>query len=188
MQNVKKAPKGDRYYDKVAFRYERKRQRQEWWHVEQREMQELLDLLPRNLSVVDVPFGTGRFVPYYLDRGYQIHGLDASHDMLSAAHRALGDEAYSKCTCVTGTASKLPYSDEQFDLLVSTRFLRDIVVFSEAQTMLAEMARVTKKYAIIQLGENPDGHMRPEADDVKHICDHDRPQAPYGSIDHDQDA
>lgn len=166
MTAVKKAPKGDRYYDKVAIRYEKKRKKQEWWHVEQREMQDLLDLLPRNLSVVDIPFGTGRFVPYYLERGYAVHGLDVSQDMLTAANAALGDEAYGRCTCVTGDAAKLPYQDGQFDLLVSTRFLRDIVFFPDAQKMLAEFARVTKKYAIIQLGENAEGHMRPADDEV----------------------
>ncbi len=165
MQAVKKKPKGDRYYDDVAFRYERKRLRQEWWHIEQREMRDLLDGLPRGLKVVDIPFGTGRFVPYYLEFGYKVHGLDASRDMLAAAHRALGED-YAKCTCVTGDAAALPYRKGQFDLLVSTRFLRDIVLFADAKRMLAEMARVTRKFAIIQLGHDPNGHRMPADDEV----------------------
>ena len=166
MQAVKKQPKGDRYYNDTAFRYERKRMRQDWWHVEQREMRSLLDTLPTELSVVDVPFGTGRFVPFYAELGYKIAGLDVSYDMLAAAKQALGEELYDQCTCVTGDAAKLPYADEQFNLIVSTRFLRDIVLFGTAKTMLAEMARVTSRYAIIQLGEDPNGHRTPDDDEV----------------------
>ena len=165
MQAVARRPKGDRYYDNAAFRYEKKRRRQEWWHVEQREMQSLLGQLPKGLSVVDIPFGTGRFVPYYLERGFQVSGLDASKDMLLAAQKALGDQ-YKECTCVTGSADALPYSDAQFDLVVSTRFLRDIIPFADAKKMLTEMARVTSRYAIIQLGENSFGHRMPDADEV----------------------
>ncbi len=160
-----KKPKGDSYYNRRAQNYERRRLKQEWWHVEQREMRDLLDGLPRNLKVLDVPFGTGRFVPYYAEFGYDITGLDASDHMLTAAQTALG-ALYAQCTCVTGTAADLPFDDGAFDLVVSTRFLRDIVVFADARVMLGEMARVTSRYAIIQLGENPDGHRRPNDDEV----------------------
>lgn len=144
--------KGDRYYGKTARNYEIRRARQPWWHVENTEMEALLDTLPRNLRVVDVPFGTGRFVPMYLERGYQIHGLDASQAMIAQAGEILGD-AFKKCTTTTGTATALPYEDAEFDLVVSTRFLRDIIVFKDAKQALAEFARVTKTYAIVQLGQ-----------------------------------
>ena len=53
--------KGDRYYGHSATRYEKKRKKQDWWHVEQAEMEDLLATLPDGLSVVDIPFGTGTF-------------------------------------------------------------------------------------------------------------------------------
>jgi SAM-dependent methyltransferase len=83
--------KGDSYYNRVAQNYEAKRTQQSWWHVEQDAMQELLAELPRGLEVVDIPFGTGRFVPFYQDNGYRVAGLDASADMIAAAQTALGD-------------------------------------------------------------------------------------------------
>jgi ubiquinone/menaquinone biosynthesis C-methylase UbiE len=146
-------PKGDSYYKGRAQNYNRKRLKQDWWHVEQGEMKSLLETLPRGLKVVDIPFGTGRFVPYYDELGYDISGLDASGDMIQAANEALGP-LYEKCSCTVGDALDLPYQDGAFDLVVSTRFLRDIVTFGLAKTMLSEMARVTSKYAIIQLGNN----------------------------------
>ncbi len=158
-------PKGDNYYKNRAQNYNKKRLKQEWWHVEQKEMEALLDSLPRNLSVVDIPFGTGRFVPFYDKFGYKIAGLDASADMIGAAREALG-ALYDKCSCTVGDAMDLPYKDGAFDLVVSTRFLRDIVTFGMAKKMLAEMARVTSKYAIIQLGNNFDDGRTPADDEV----------------------
>lgn len=159
------APKGDTYYKGRAQNYEKRRLKQGWWHVEQREMKSLLESLPRGLKVVDIPFGTGRFVPYYDELGYKISGLDASADMIGAAKELLGP-LYDKCACTVGDAMDLPYKDGAFDLVVSTRFLRDIVTFGMAKTMLSEMARVTSKYAIIQLGNDFKGGRMPEDDEV----------------------
>jgi len=164
MEALKKA-KGDSYYNKRAANYNKRRLKQDWWHVEQREMHDLLSGLPRNLDVVDIPFGTGRFAAYYEEFGHTISGLDASHAMLAAAQADLGP-LYDKCTCITGDAANLPYSDGQFDLLVSTRFLRDIVLFETARQMLAEFARVTRKYAIIQLGETTGTPRQPHPQEV----------------------
>jgi ubiquinone/menaquinone biosynthesis C-methylase UbiE len=163
MQKQKLTPgKGDRYYGKTAMNYEDRRRKQAWWHVEQQEMENLLDMLPTGLKVVDIPFGTGRFVPAYLERGHEIWGLDASADMLKAAEAELGPEFFSKCTVTTGLANELPYEDGQFDLLVSTRFLADIIPFGVAKQALAEFSRVTKKYAIIQLGHQRAGGQTPD--------------------------
>ncbi|PCD75929.1 class I SAM-dependent methyltransferase, partial [Pseudothioclava arenosa] len=107
-------PKGDTYYNKRARNYEARRLKQEWWHVEQDEMKSLLETLPRGLKVVDIPFGTGRFVPFYDELGYQVHGLDASGDMLVAARESLG-ALYEKCSCTIGSAADLPYEDGAFD-------------------------------------------------------------------------
>tara|TARA_R110002096_G_scaffold15036_10_gene52983 strand:+ start:3296 stop:3922 length:627 start_codon:yes stop_codon:yes gene_type:complete len=158
-------PKGDSYYKGRAQNYNRKRLKQDWWHVEQQQMKELLEGLPRNLKVVDIPFGTGRFVPFYDALGYEIAGLDASGDMIAAAQEALGP-LYDKCVCTIGDAADLPYKDGAFDLVVSTRFLRDIVLFGAAKQMLSEMARVTSKYAIIQLGNNFTRGRTPADDEV----------------------
>jgi ubiquinone/menaquinone biosynthesis C-methylase UbiE len=158
-------PKGDTYYEGRAKNYDKRRLKQEWWHVEQREMKAMLDSLPRGLKVVDIPFGTGRFVPFYEELGYTIAGLDSSADMLSAARQSLGD-VLDKCSLSIGDAADLPYKDGAFDLVVSTRFLRDIVLFGAAKTMLSEMARVTSKYAIIQLGNNTLAGRTPDDSEV----------------------
>ena len=150
---VRSKPKGDTYYDDVARNYEVKRTKQAWWHVEQDEMKALLSQLPDGLSVVDIPFGTGRFVKMYKEKGFSVSGLDASGDMISTAKKILGAD-FTGVDARVGDAAALPFKDQEFDLLVSTRFLRDIVVYRVAKDILREFSRVTKQYAIIQLGHN----------------------------------
>jgi ubiquinone/menaquinone biosynthesis C-methylase UbiE len=145
--------KGDSYYGNVAANYQIRRAKQSWWQVEQTEMKGLLHALPKGLSVLDVPFGTGRFAPLYMRRKFEVYGVDVSSDMLLAAKDTLG-ETFDACKTTTGSATDLPYRDESFDLVVSVRFLRDIIVKSDAETALSEFARVTKKYAILQLGQS----------------------------------
>lgn len=159
--------KGDRYYGKTALRYEKKRKKQDWWHVEQTEMESLLGSLPDGLTVVDVPFGTGRFVPFYLAKGFKVSGLDASHEMLVSAKDALGAD-YDACTAITGSAMDLPYADGQFDLMVSTRFLRDIILFGDAKKALSEFIRVSSRHVIIQLGEAITGGRMPDDTETWH--------------------
>ncbi len=161
-----KKVKGDRYYGKTAKNYETIRTKQGWWGVEQKEMQSLLDELPKGLSVVDIPFGTGRFVPYYLERGYKVFGLDSSDEMMAQAHEILGDKMKGVGT-FRGFSTDLPFEDGQFDLLVSTRFLRDIITFGDAKKTLAEFARVTKSYAILQIGVRLEEPFRTPGDDEK---------------------
>jgi len=62
----------------------------------------------------------------------------------------------------------LPFEENQFDLLVSTRFLRDIIHFADAKRALAEFARVTRKHFVIQLGEAISGGRAVEDDEIWH--------------------
>lgn len=143
--------KGDTYYGRRARNYEVRRSRQDWWHVEQEAMQALLAKLPDGLSVVDIPFGTGRFVNFYREKNFSIAGLDASSDMIAQAKEILGD-TMTGVDARVGISTELPFENGEFDLLVSTRFLRDIIPFRDAEKSLEEFARVTKSFAIIQLG------------------------------------
>lgn len=144
-------PKGDRYYGRAARAYNAKREKQDWWHVERKEMRALLASLPSGLNVVDIPFGTGRFATLYQERDHRVSGLDISDHMITAARRALGAD-FHQCRVEIGDARRTPFRDTEFDLLVSTRFLSHIVSYENARAVLTEFARITKTYAIIQLG------------------------------------
>ena len=144
-------PKGDIYYGDMAALYDAERTDSKRWRREQAAVEAFLDRLPRDLSVLDVPVGTGRYLPLYQARGHRATGFDASHEMLAETRKraeALGVEL----PLDQGDATKLPYDDGQFDLVVSTRFLRHVLPFELARVSLAEMARVTRGHAIIEMG------------------------------------
>jgi ubiquinone/menaquinone biosynthesis C-methylase UbiE len=143
-------PAGDSYYGERAENYLATRLKQEYWHQEQEVFQEILQALPRDLRVLDVPFGTGRFVPFYLEHGFKIHGLDSSEDMIAVASKELGAE-FSACEVVVADALDLPFEDQYFDLIVSFRFLSHIVSASDARLILKEFHRVCRKQVMIQL-------------------------------------
>lgn len=162
-------PKGDKYYGRTAEIYNKKRSRQKWWHVEHEEMRSLLAGLPEGLSVVDIPFGTGRFVPLYLERGFTISGLEISDHMVRAAEKDLGDD-FRHCDVKIGSATDIPFADGAFDLVVSTRFLSNIILFPDARKALSEFARITRKYGIIQLGHNVGDTRTPDEDETMDTC------------------
>ena len=157
-------PKGDTYYRKRARNYLARRVKQDWWHVEQAAMTDLLARLPEGLAVFDMPFGTGRFVEDFHARGHAVSGLDASSAMLDAAREAIGAEAYAKCDLKTGDCAELPWPDASFDLVTSARFLRDIVPYPHAVRTIADLSRVLRPggHAILQLGLNHGDGFEPD--------------------------
>ncbi|NYS24448.1 class I SAM-dependent methyltransferase [Rhodobacteraceae bacterium 2376] len=144
-------PKGDIYYGDMAALYDAERAGSKRWQREQAAVEAYLERLPRELCVLDVPVGTGRYLPLYKDRGHQATGFDASHEMLGET-RKRAEELGLAVTLDHGDATQLPYADGQFDLVVSTRFLRHVLPFGLAKQSLAEMARVTREHAIIEMG------------------------------------
>jgi SAM-dependent methyltransferase len=139
----------DHYHGDVAKGYLKKRLEQKSWHVEQNIMRELLAEFPDGSKVLDVPFGTGRFVDMYLRKGMSVYGVDISQDMLTAAKEALG-ESYERCSIHLGSAESLPYENDFFDLVVCFRFF-GLISLEMANNVLAEIHRVTKDKAIIRV-------------------------------------
>lgn len=142
-------PVGDTYYGDTAHNYLQLRAQQQHWQLEQAAIEALAARFPEGTRVLDVPFGTGRFVPFYLAKGMVVYGLDASEDMLALARKSLGDKYYM-CNVQMGDAIRLPYQDNFFDLVVCVRFLSHVVSFSVAKAVLGEIWRVTRSHALLQ--------------------------------------
>lgn len=143
-------PVGDVYRGEAAEQYLERRAAQDYWILEQRTMERLLASVPTGLTVLDVPFGTGRFAPLYLARGLEVFGLDSSPDMLSVARRELKAD-FSRCNTQLGDAQRLPYRDGAFDLVVCFRFLSHVVSLAQVRVVLAELRRVARWRAFVQL-------------------------------------
>lgn len=146
------------YQGHEAVGYEDRRTTDAKWAAEDRALVELLDLAcPHPASVLDVPVGTGRFLPHYLDRGHTVVGVDISTDMLEVA-RAKVPEALQNGASVdgasvdlaTGDVTSLAYGDDSFDLAVCVRLLNlvDVDVVARA---VSELARVSRGHVLIGL-------------------------------------
>lgn len=147
-----RAVKGDTYYGKVATQYEDRRAKQGWWWREHEQLDACLAELPGDLRLLDVPFGTGRFLPIYHKKNFAVSGLDSSADMISQA-RLLRESDFDEVSTFVGSAMELPFDDDSFDALVSVRFLTEIVTFQDAAKALEEFVRVTQSYVIVELSE-----------------------------------
>ena len=88
-----------------------------------------------------------------------VSGLDASSDMVAAARKVLGKK-FDLCKVDIGDATRLPYADKSFHLLVCIRFLGSIISFGQAKQALREFSRVTEKQAIISFNERKGGAYR----------------------------
>ena len=141
---------GNWYHGKIAKNYELTRIKQDWWHDESRILSEFLKLLPKGISVLDVPIGTARFLPLYHENQMTVSGLDVSRDMLSEAKRLRGD-LLENCKIDTGDARNLPYANNSFDVIVCFRFLGGHVTFKDAKKVISEFCRVSSKYLILEL-------------------------------------
>ncbi|VEN74509.1 putative S-adenosyl-L-methionine-dependent methyltransferase [Candidatus Desulfarcum epimagneticum] len=141
---------GDWYHGKTAKEYELTRIKQDWWHEENRILREFLKSLPKKISVLDIPFGTGRFLSLYNENKMDVTGLDISRDMILEAKRLRGD-LLKKCKIDMGDARNLPYPDNSFDIIVCFRFFGGHVTFQDAKKVISEFSRVSRKYVILEL-------------------------------------
>ena len=89
----------------------------------------------------------------------KIYGIEKSPDMIEAAKKSLSNNFY-QCNVQIGDALRLPYDDNEFDLVVSVRFIPHILTFGQAIIALKEFQRVTNKYVIVQLREREERRYR----------------------------
>ncbi len=139
----------DHYRGETARNYLDKRLKQEMWHLEQSIVQELLAQFPNGSTVLDVAFGTGRFVDMCLAKHMSVYGIDISEDMLSEARKALG-ASYDRCHINLGSADSLPYGGGFFDVVLCFRFF-GLIPFDMARRVLSEIHRVSRGTVIIRV-------------------------------------
>lgn len=101
----------DRYYGLIAREYDQTRQHTATWKAENAIIKQLVTDGP----VLDVPFGTGRYVPIYESKGLDYLGIDISSDMLAEAKRK-----HPNAECRVGSIFDLPTG---FGTVVCSRML-----------------------------------------------------------------
>ncbi len=91
------------------------------------------------MHVLDVGCGTGTNLMLYNEAGCNVFGIDLSPSMVEIAQKKLGNRAEIRL----GDASKMPYSDNSFDLATGFFILHEMP--SQIRpVVIREMARVVK--------------------------------------------
>ena len=91
------------------------------------------------IHVLDVGCGTGTNLMLYHEAGCNVSGIDLSPTMVDVAQKKLGDRAEIRL----GDASKMPYSDDSFDLVTGIFTLHEMPSLIRP-VVISEMARVVK--------------------------------------------
>jgi SAM-dependent methyltransferase len=125
----------DHYHGGVALGYEQQRAHKSDWNNQQAAVDRFLRFGP----VLDVPFGTGRYVPIYRFKGMEFVGVDISDDMLSVAKAK-----YPGIDARRGSILNLEFSDKSFETGVCTRMLNWFYP-EEMLKAMSELKRVCKR-------------------------------------------
>lgn len=107
------------------------------------------------LRVLDVGCGTGTNLVLYHQAGCHVYGIDLSPSMLEVARTKLGEHADLR----VGDASKMPYQDNFFDLVVAMLTLHEMPYRIRPQVM-KEMIRVMNPEGRILLIDYHPGSIR----------------------------
>ena len=81
-----------KYYDEVAKGYDAKRQDSPKWKEEDRIVKDFMATLKTGAKVLDIPCGSGRFIPYAELRKFHYTGVDISDDMLAESSKKIANQ------------------------------------------------------------------------------------------------
>jgi SAM-dependent methyltransferase len=101
------------------------------------------------MIVLDLPFGTGRFLPLYRERQHVVIGMDISMDMLNASRAgAVGSNQQALLVCAEGES--IPLDADAVDTIVSVRLFNWLPPQTRTQ-VLQEMTRVSRDTVLLQI-------------------------------------
>lgn len=140
----------DVYYGTVAEGYDAARSVKAKWREELAAVERFVTDGP----VLDVPFGTGRFVPIYQAKGLAFTGVDISGDMIGIARRKFPGVNVS-----LGSAFDLKFADGEFGTVVCVRFL-EWLPLDRAKALLDRLRRLAQTI-VVTITHGIEG--RPEA-------------------------
>jgi SAM-dependent methyltransferase len=137
-----------RYRGEIATGYEARRREQPKWQAEDRIVRQMLGDLPEGTTVLDIPVGTGRFIPFYEERGFNVVGLDISSDMLAHARRKITKPELIAVR--RGDIFALETADRGVTVAVAIRILNKIGA-EDVPRALKELQRVTRDMIVFNV-------------------------------------
>jgi SAM-dependent methyltransferase len=130
-----------------AYRESRRPSQYARYYTEEAIVVPWLEDLPRHARILDVPCGTGRWIPAQTGRGYRYVGADVSPHMVREARQLTGPPAVSGL--LVADLAHLPFPDESFDAVVLWRLLHHVPDSPTRKRLLAEAARVSRYKVIL---------------------------------------
>ena len=138
-----------KYKGDIARRYNERRVNEPKWIKEQEIFSNILGSLPEAASIIDVPLGTGRFIPFYRKYNLKCEGVDISIDMLNEARKVAASHQYDM-RFMQGSADKLPQADSACDYVICARLL-NWVPFQTMEAMVREFYRVSRTGLVLEI-------------------------------------
>lgn len=141
-----------KYFGKVADDYETKRADKPKWIQEDLTLKQLLSDWPEGTKIIDCPVGTGRFIPYYRQRNFEVVGVDVSHDMVKKARTKVGADSilFQEGNILRLSAQ---YAAGAFDLAIAIRIM-NLIDPKDMVLALQQLQHVARRGVIFNLRVN----------------------------------
>ena len=141
-----------KYHGRMAETYEPNRVKQGRWKIENETVEELLAKL-KPKSVLDVPVGTGRYIPAYERlKVHRVIGVDVSDEMVAQAKQKVKKTTRAKVTLKVKDVRKL--KTENVDVSVCVRFL-DLIDEDAMRQVVKKLMSVSDKAIICTIRFGP---------------------------------
>jgi len=105
-------------------------------------------LLPpyrKDMSVLEVGAGTGRFTFEALDHGYRLIATDINEPQLEQLRKKLRQrDLEDRCQARTEDIFSLSFADEQFDLVICLHVIPRLITVEDQTSAVRELCRVVK--------------------------------------------
>jgi SAM-dependent methyltransferase len=145
----------NKYYGEEAHNYDKKKRRV--WQAEINAFESFLSLIrksrQRKIDVLDMPCGTGRWIPQLDAITKNYTGVDISKDMLSEAKKKTETINFPSVFIEKGWFEYLPNAEREFDLVICTRFL-GYWRKKNVQKIIRLLASTSNQYLILQVRVN----------------------------------
>ena len=137
------------YKGDVAKLYNKNRTSSVKWKREQKIMEKIISNFSPNSTILDLPIGTGRLLPFYESWNHKVYGVDISTDMLEETSKA-SKGMNTNVDLIEGNIEKIPLPDNSVDYVVCMR-LFNLVPISTVEIGLKEFCRVSRDRIFFQV-------------------------------------
>ncbi len=92
-------------------------------------------------KILDAGCGEGRFARYFIEKGFNLIGMDFSEEYVRLAKKKIGKGKF-----VVGSVTNIPFKDNSFDYIFTVDVLQHVPDLRQA---LSELYRVLKKEGVL---------------------------------------